>query len=217
MNTNCAKSPYPYLSKYDIDSAQMYPQCFEPNEPIFVTEKIHGCNSRYVWAKDIDTGEYRMHCGSHSQWKMEHDENLWWKVLSKYPGLREWCQNHPDMIVYGEVYGQVQKGFHYGGDDNRFVVFDIFDAVKNQYFNPQEARDLAPTLSWVPCLGVHPFNLEELVKLSKGKSLMPDTDHIREGIVISPLVEKWHDKIGRVKLKIVNEDYLTNKKYGQEL
>ena len=39
--------------------------------------------------------------------------------------------------------------------------------------------------------------------------------HIREGIVIRPMIERWDAKVGRVVLKRINEKYLL-KDYGDD-
>lgn len=51
--------------KYDVDSFRRYHEVFVPGEPIFITEKIHGCSARYVYSGG------KIHCGSRSEWKKE--------------------------------------------------------------------------------------------------------------------------------------------------
>lgn len=62
----------------------------------------------------------------------------------------------------------------------------------------------------VPLICICDFNFEELCKLAEGKSLIPGADHVREGIVVRPMVERYHQNIGRVVLKIVGAGYLEN-------
>lgn len=59
-------APKVYHVKYDVDSFQRYAQqMFVEGEPVFVTEKIHGANGRWVFEK----GEF--FCGSRTEWKKE--------------------------------------------------------------------------------------------------------------------------------------------------
>jgi len=58
----------------------------------------------------------------------------------------------------------------------------------------------------VPVLYEGPYIKEKMLKLSSGKSTM--ADHIREGVVIKPTEERWHDEVGRVQLKLVSNEYL---------
>lgn len=61
---------------------------------------------------------------------------------------------------------------------------------------------------WVPIVDEKTFTFDELLKLADGPSLIPNANHIREGVVVEPLVPRFNDEIGRVKLKIVSNNYL---------
>lgn len=47
-----------------------------------------------------------------------------------------------------------------------------------------------------------------MIELSNGPSLIEGSGHLREGIVIIPSKERWDETCGRVKLKIVSNEYL---------
>jgi hypothetical protein len=53
-----------------------------------------------------------------------------------------------------------------------------------------------------------PFDFEKLQKLADGPSLIPGANHMREGIVVKPVKERRHWKLGRVMVKMVGLDYL---------
>lgn len=60
------KAPSIYAVKYDVDSFLRYAkEVFIDKEPVFVTEKIHGANGRWVF----HNGEF--YCGSRTEWKKE--------------------------------------------------------------------------------------------------------------------------------------------------
>jgi RNA ligase (TIGR02306 family) len=246
--------PNLYSPKYDVDSFQRYAQnVFVEGEPVFVSEKTHGANGRWVYHNG------RMYCGSRTEWKREYAQiplpnredlinklvsrmvndgskaedvalqagmqadviienikkknehpvqNAWWKGLAAHPELRQWCENHPDVIVYGELYGAVQN-LKYGVPDGqvRIAVFDLLN--QGNWVDPHAARLAAPELPWVPTVAWQvPYDFNKLVEMAEGQSLVPGAKHYREGIVVSPLHERIDQRIGRVKLKIVSPTYL---------
>jgi RNA ligase (TIGR02306 family) len=246
--------PNLYSPKYDVDSFQRYAQnVFVYGEPVFVSEKIHGANGRWVYHGG------RMYCGSRTEWKREYAQiplpnredlinklvsrmvddgskvedvtpqagmqadiiienikkknehpvqNAWWKGLAAHPELRQWCEEHPDVVVYGELYGAVQN-LKYGVPDGqvRIAVFDLLN--HGSWVDAHAARLAAPNLPWVPTV-VHetPYDFDKLVTMADGPSLVPGAKHYREGIVVSPIKERNDLYLGRIKLKIVSPTYL---------
>ena len=53
-----------------------------------------------------------------------------------------------------------------------------------------------------------PFDLETIRKLSDGPTLIGGANHIREGVVVKPRIERTDPKVGRVILKYVGDAYL---------
>ncbi len=76
------------------------------------------------------------------------------------------------------------------------------------WLNVEDFAKAVPHEYRVPSLGVVPFDLEWLKRMAEGPSLIPGAEHIREGIVIRPLIERQSDAIGRVQLKLVSNQYL---------
>jgi RNA ligase (TIGR02306 family) len=242
--------------KYDVESFQRYAHSvFVEGEPVWITQKIHGANGRWVYS----SANSRMYCGSRTEWKKEYTQipepefdqlvetlkkrilqradlevnpeeeartralaildnirqknanpqkNLWWSALDYHPELRSWCEAHPDVIVYGEVYGQVQKGFTYGvpHGENRIAVFDLL--VNGAWLDPEAARLAAPELPWVPVLErAMPYDFDKIVALAETPNMLGG-DNISEGIVVRPIYERWDKEVGRVQLKVVSVAYL---------
>lgn len=188
---------------YDVESLQRYPHIFELNESVHCTEKIHGANSRYVWH------DGKMFVGSHTSWYKEHESLVWWVVLKRHPEIEEFCRENPDHILYGEVYGWVQS-LRYGRKSGE-VDFAAFDIMHNgSFFDDDKFRDAvnAYDVGVVPYVRTCPYNFEDIFLLAEGNSLIQGADHIREGIVIKPSVERWNQEIGRVQLKLVSATYL---------
>ena len=67
-------------------------------------------------------------------------------------------------------------------------------------------------LPMVPVVATHPWNPSFFINQAMGQSLIPGTNHLREGVVVKPMVERIDPTVGRVIFKIVNPDYLENKR-----
>lgn len=119
------------------------------------------------------------------------------------------------MVVFGEIFGDGVQDLTYGhGNGKRsFRVFDIL--VGGEYADYWDMRDLLDdvqaetgiALEAVPLLYRGPFSYELVDKYTRGQTTLPG-GHVREGIVIRPVLERYEDKLGRVILKSISEDYL---------
>jgi RNA ligase (TIGR02306 family) len=242
--------PKIFTPRYDVDAFRRYAnEVFIEDEPLWITEKIHGASARYVCMDGC------MFCGSRGEWKKEYpdyshltvenvynqlvvasarkgsvdlpdcnrrateivekllsrksEKNLWWKVLERTPLLESFCCHNPGIVVYGEVFGAVQD-LRYGHKNDE-VSFAVFDLLKDGWWiDAEKARfTTGANLPWVPLLRIgEPYNFEGVCKFADGPSLWSGADHIREGCVVKPIVERTHPKIGRAQLKIVSSDYL---------
>jgi len=93
------------------------------------------------------------------------------------------------------------------------VDFDIrfFDLKKNGAYQSRcnfHAFCVANNLPEVPVLGLNPCSLQELKDLAKGRSIVSGVTHIREGVVVKSYEERTDPRLGRVILKVINDDYL---------
>lgn len=189
-----------FAPKYDVESAYRYSRLFTPGEMVYVSEKIHGANSRYCF-----DGE-RMWTGSRGEWK-KPGFSAWSECLKQNPFIEEWCRANPLKVLYGEMFGRVQS-LKYGANGAQFF-FRAFDVMSGtSWLNVEEFTAIVPEQHRAPFMGIVPFDFEELQKLADGQSLIPGADHIREGIVIRPLIERQDDHVGRVQLKMVSNAYL---------
>jgi RNA ligase (TIGR02306 family) len=185
----------------DLDSLRKYKNVLEEGEEVILTEKIHGANARYVHAQD------RFWAGSHRQFKKRDENNLWWKAALKYD-LENKLAQYPDMAIYGEVYGQVQD-LRYDTDQGevRFAAFDLFDVKTGRYVDYPDFVKFCQQIDVpiVPVLYQGPWK-DLLREQAEGKSTI--ASHMREGFVVRPVKERWHDRCGRVIFKLVGEGYL---------
>mgnify|MGYP001561259182 CR=1 FL=1 len=221
-----------YTPVFDVKNWQKYNTVFQENEHVYVTEKMHGSSSRFTFAVKKPTKpnflrkiliffrnlfsrprnekrEFVQFCGSRINWMKKDDENIWWMAFKQCPAIGEWCKNNPEKILYGEVFGQVQS-LKYGAkvNDIFFAAFGILD--KNKWLDFEDAQALAKeyNVPWVPLIYSGPWNAEKVIPMAEGQSTWPKANNIREGVVVLPKKERYDEKIGRVQLKIVSNEYL---------
>ena len=216
---------------YDLENWKKHTWAIPEGEEVLYLEKLHGTSSRFVF----HNGE--MYCGSRTTWKMkpgQHVKNIewvdvqtgeqnnkeivappntWWACLEQNPWIEDWCRNHPNMVLYGEIYGPSVQGadFAYGKSAGQygFAAFDILhngrwvDNVE-LFDNPIYCTGLNETVRLLH-RGQH--NSEYLINLAEKPSVYPK-QKIREGIVLKPVKERNEPKLGRVALKHVSDAYL---------
>jgi hypothetical protein len=196
---------------YDINAYKHARRKFAPGENVQVTEKIHGCNARFVFVADNpdtvpETGIYpgTFYVGSHEQWKKD-GPNVWWNVTRQFPEIEQWCIAHPGKVLYAEVGPCQKKGkvnFRYGAGENETFVF-TFDVYNPETREFTWAGNEGMALN-APILYAGPFDEAAILALVDGDSVVPGAKHLREGIVIRSL------ETGQ-RLKVVSNDYLTLK------
>lgn len=191
-----------FSPKYDVLNFRKYSDKFTDGEEVIITEKLHGSNSRFVCTND------KMFCGSRRFWKKKDPNNLWWKALSQCTVLDAWLRHHPGLIVYGEVFGQVQN-LKYGAKKDQ-IFFAAFDIMRgDQWLDFDEAHEIGVPLPWVPLVYRGPFDKEKIFAFAEGDSSWPGANNYREGVVVKPVHERTDLKIGRVQLKVVGNRYLS--------
>lgn len=186
---------------YDVEAFKNYISAFIHGENVVVTEKIHGSNARFLFIND------KMYAGSRSQWKHPEANCIWRKALAQHPVIEIWCRAHAGYTLYGEVV-PTQKGFNYGTKEGevKFFAFDVY-SPEGKFLSVDELLPFMKfDLPWVPVLYTGPYELESIKALADGRSLIGD--HIREGVVVKPYVERWIHGLGRLQLKIVSNSFL---------
>ena len=197
------QGPEGYYPHYDVENYRRYFEVFVPGEEVVATEKIHGANAKFTWV------ENQLWIGSRTNWKADDSRNPWSVVSNQCPWIREWCEAHPGLVVYGEVFGRVQS-LRYGIEGKvSFVAFDILD--KDRWLDFDEAQDMGRDLVWVPLLyrgSPDETRLLEVVEQDSALAYCLGRAHqLQEGIVIKPTVERIDVEIGRVQLKLKSYRY----------
>lgn len=226
-----------WAPKYNVESLLKSREAIPEGTHVIVTEKIHGCNGRYVYGEDVH-GVTRLMVGSHNVWKkpiyttkpwfrklkafasklgfrfapeVPLNDDVWWTVAKRLD-LETKLKAIPNVVVYGEVYGSVQdlKYSVPGEEGVRFRVFDAYDADTKTWYDHDTLKALCTTLGleMVPVLFDGPYNKETVDPLRFGKSTLDGTT-LREGFVIRPKV--LVDPKDKSAYKFVSEDYKLRK------
>jgi len=233
----------PYIESYtDIQNGRIFTDIFEDGEPVIATEKIHGTNCKigYIdnyqiassmsirrapplkytkgnkWLRLLKNWWFKRTCSHEDKMNLYKKNPYWfpWTIanvcrLILYLKLMK----HKNVLVYGEVYGSPVQSFHYGMKNKfGFKVFDI--KIDGKFLSWDEFKNICGTFNVeiAPVAYEGPFDEEKISKVAEGKTLLNDT-HIREGVVVRPVEEKTHPKVGRVCLKYLSTEYslLSNK------
>ena len=175
---------------------------------------VHNSNSRV----GIIEGEFM--AGSHGLRRMRPENfasSLYWYPLS-LPPVREMLEDlatrYRQVILFGEIYGSKIQSLDYGHKGTMgYRAFDLL--VDGKYLScpafmllcAEHGVDTVPPITYIH------FNLDAIKGYSQGNTLlMQDNAHIREGVVVKPMLERSDPKIGRCVLKYVSDQYLFAKK-----
>lgn len=226
------KPPKDY-KKYDIDTYYRYASVIPDGVYVAIEEKIHGTSSKYTFQ------DGKMWAGSRNFWRKREMKNTewyarlinkltfgkffkpgketctYWRALDENPWIEDFCRDNPGLILFGEIYGDIQD-LKYGAKPGQifFASFDIYDPATRKFFAAglrYKIMDGYPDGKYAPVLATGPYSREFVESLISGKSML--ADHLREGIVIKPLYAEFEDDtIGRAILKAVSPEYLERAK-----
>jgi RNA ligase (TIGR02306 family) len=193
--------PQVYSSKFDVEGLKRFPAIIQTGEPVIITEKIHGANARYLYTDDT------FYMGSRSQWLKPDVGHAWKRAADADGRIRRWCEAHPGVVLYGEIYGPVQSLRYGSPKEVRFAAFAALE--KGEWWDTGRLLGEHPELlATVPALYRGPYDAA-MLELAEQDSSVPGAEHghMREGIVIVPERERHHQEIGRVALKHISNRY----------
>lgn len=217
---------------FDIEDCKAYPQALQEGEEVVFTEKLHGtCTIVAVVphkdAKPEAFGPSRNILVSSKGLAAQglffqdtpknRETNVYVRaalpLLNHLAKLDELAQQTP-LYILGESFGSEVQDLHYGTE----LSFRMFAAASG-YHGAQVYWDfdrvygpLSGTLQvqTVPVLYRGPYSSEAKVQHTDGTTLAGGS-HIREGIVMTPVVERRIPTLGRVSLKSVSTRYISRK------
>lgn len=219
---------------FDVENWKSYPDVLVDGEEVVFTEKLHGTCTvvailPYKDAHPEAFGEkkniliFSKGLGSKGlvfKNNEKNRDNLYVRATRKLiERIDEVQRDNLDGVavpnfILGETFGPGVQDLAYGKE----VGFRVFAAAygyrgDQRYQNwPFVEGSLRAQFGFetVPVLYRGPFSVDEMMRHTDGQTTL-GADHIREGIVVTPLVERYDPVIGRVSLKSVSADYLTRK------
>ena len=104
------------------------------------------------------------------------------------------------------------------------AIRDALKVSRKTFFNPRawlnydefKKMCVEMDINVVPEIYRGKYNFTLAMELASGKTLINDDTHIREGLVIKPIIERKNVYGDRVNFKLLSEEYLT-RKGGTEL
>ncbi|MFF5015953.1 RNA ligase (ATP) [Streptomyces sp. NPDC001165] len=207
----------------DIENIQRFPDIFTAGEDVVLTEKLHGSACLLTYLADED----RVHVsskgfGAKSLALKEDPRNLYWRAVRGH-GVAEAAARLAERLgarrigIFGEVYGAGVQDLTYGADGRRetlgYAAFDVSAEIDGTVCWLDAAELLDGELPLVPRLFSGPYDIERVLEFASGRETVSGRGlHLREGVVIRPLVERYSGVTGgRAIAKAVSPAYLTRK------
>lgn len=217
---------------YDIQNIKTYPHVLQDDEVIVICEKVHGTNFCCGAVLDADPVEgdiivQSKGLGGKGLALKVHDplnaQNLYIRASRDYD-LHRITREARDkygvsVYIFGEVFGRGVQDLAYGADNGQaiqgFRVFDVYlrDPYedKTRFLNDSELDSFCEEygLTRVPVLYRGPYSKEILLEMTNGRETVSGAGlHIREGVVVRPVIERNVPPFGRVQFKSISEAYL---------
>ncbi|MDR1741904.1 MAG: hypothetical protein LBR38_08730 [Synergistaceae bacterium] len=187
---------------YKIPSLMNEPDTFRDGEEVYVSEKIHGTNTRFGLHRHPETGEPTLYVGSHNMVLKEGDSVYWQAVRAT---LGDKAERLPlGVTFFGETYGRGVQDLDYG-EALALRVFASFDG-ESAYHSVERTKALCEEAG-LPCVVFDRRRMEGM-ETARGWADEPSGltgKHVREGIVLRETEGDFR------AAKIVSEKYLTRK------
>lgn len=196
-----------FIPRTDEERIQNIPEVLSllTDIPCYSTEKLDG-TSFTIYKLDSTIGV----CSRNLE--LSYDPvNLYWKVAEQYELQKKLEELRLNISVQGEIIGPGLAKNYYGLKDHGLFIFSIYDIDAKNYFSFEKVKVISNflKLKTVPVIQEN-FILpafSELLKMADGKSLLNPAKK-REGIVIRPILEQRHYKLGRLSFKVISNEYL---------
>ncbi|MEV6484592.1 RNA ligase (ATP) [Streptomyces sp. NPDC051576] len=222
MNGDVESAP-DLLPWVDIENIQRFPGIFEPGEAVVLTEKLHGsaCLLTY-FAEDGRVQVSSKGFGAKSLALKEDPGNLYWRAVRGH-AVPEAAARLAERLgarrvgIFGEVYGAGVQDLTYGADGRRstlgYAVFDVSAEIDGEVRWLDAAELLDGELPLVPRLYEGPYDIGRVLEVASGRETVSGRGlHLREGVVIRPVAERYSPVTGgRAIAKAVSAAYLTRK------
>jgi len=208
MTGELAPAPEGWHGYTDIENIKRYPNVLQPGEEVVATEKVHGTCSLL----GLLGGERAMSSkgyGAGGKMIKADEKNLYWRMARKY-NLFEKIEGLGNVMLFGETFGAGIQDLSYGVQKGEPSYFAFDMSINGRYldYNAFEKICTERDIPMAHILYRGPFGPECIAHTSGTETISGKAVHMREGIVIRPVKERYEHDIGRVILKSVNEVYL---------
>jgi len=217
---------------YDIESIQKFPGILQDGEEVVFTEKLHGTWTCFGYDPSLNhpelldggtiiTSKGNSDSGLGFKWNEANDHNLY--VMSfraamletgRWDEVRRECERSGEpLFILGETFGKKVQDLDYGQQGRACRIFDIYRGPprRGRFLDYDDLLEKASEwgLETTPRLYRGPFSMEAAERHRDGKTTLRG-NHVREGIVVSPVKERECPDLpgNRVKLKLVSPKYL---------
>ncbi len=202
-----AKGRFPsFIPKTDETRVQVLQDVLDKykGETFFYTEKLDGSSATYYY----NEGAFGV-CSRNLE-LLETEENTLWKLAREQKIEEKLKSLNKNIAIQGEIIGESVQGNKYKLRGQHIYFFNVYDIDEHRFLNLDEFESFFKNLELktVPLLERNyklSNNIEELVELATGKSVLADVQ--REGIVLRP-VKEIVDNTGRISFKAINPRFL---------
>jgi len=219
---------------FDIENVKRFPHILQEGELVSMTEKLHGTftvvaslygkepNSDMVNGRSFASSKGNFNKGLAIRDNERNAKNTYVRVANEfglYTASAVLSDRFQDNVyITGETFGDVQD-LRYGLENGKidFRVFNIFVGNRAKGVMPLNDAELEAALTEfnlkrVPVLYKGPYSKEVMLQHTDGKETYSGQNlHMREGLIVEPLVQRRVPEIGRVVLKSVSAIYLARK------
>lgn len=223
------------LPNFDIEDIKRYPDVFQEGEEVVYTEKLHGTfiGCSLLPEPVTDEGDFLIFSKGLAESAMafrvvDKDAGnayvraaLEFKMRDRLVRLRErfTSEGRPvdgPVFIFAEIVGSASRQDLKYGAVLGLRAFAIGHGGRSDWVSLNrddfEATAKFLGLDFTPLIYRGPFSKTSLEVHTKGRETYSGKSlHIREGVVVTPLVERRHPDIGRVCLKSVSPDYIFRK------
>ncbi len=220
------------LTYTDVENIKRFPGVLVEGEDVIAAEKLHGTctivglidgrpavSSKGNAAKGLGIVRDQDDAG--------RTKNVYWRMAERYEleaKLRQLASDfYPDpeakqIHIYGETLGVQDLSYGLTKGELEFRAFDI--RLGRRFLDHDHFEEICAELEipTVPVLYRGPFSRDLIEEIATGRETLSGSEsHVREGVVLRPLAERYDGELGRVLLKVISPDYLLRKGDTTEL
>lgn len=197
-------SPNDRLVSLDIYARPWVRSFYEPEVPMYASEKIDGTSVGIVW--DGERVSFVGHTDK-SQFVPRYLEYLKGRFgTPEFESVLEKVFGDKPVTIYGEGISK-DYNVHYGFPDGNFIMYDI-QGAGGTYFNREAVADIAEKLD-ITYPWEAQMSMKQAIQMVKARPQSELNSSCKmEGLVLRPMVELYTNNGERVICKIKVKDFV---------